>query len=194
MLLPCSRVEEPGPRAGSWVPDLNVGRREFETSDRKSQGREALLGSMEEGSWQTCSRLLIASACLLFSLAHCSWGLHLRYVYPTRSCACRARGGLTVLEKHPTSAGWMSVTWRRAGGAGGPRCEVWKRLWPRLPEPQDTRVVTARLRLISKGLDWSTELVDSNFCKLNLSIGTGQKYGRIWQHVVVVLLLTFRML
>lgn len=43
-----------------------------------------------------------------------------------------------------------------------------------------------------KGLDWSTGLMDSDFCKLNLSINAGQKYGRIWQRgVVVVLLLTF---
>lgn len=57
------------------------------------------------------------------------------------------------------------------------RHEVWRRLWPRLPEPREACAVTARLRLISKGLDWSTELMDSNFCKLNLSIIAGQKYG-----------------
>lgn len=28
-------VEEPGPRAGTWVPELIVGRKEFETSSRK---------------------------------------------------------------------------------------------------------------------------------------------------------------
>lgn len=69
------------------------------------------------------------------------------------------------------------------------RREVWKRLWPHLPEPRESHAVTARSRLISKGLDWSAELMDSNFCKLNLSIGAGQKYGRIWQRVVVLFLL-----
>lgn len=67
--------------------------------------------------------------------------------------------------------------------------EVWKWLWLHLPEPWETRVVTARLRLISKGLDWSTEVVDSDFCKLNLSISFVQKYGRVWQRIIAVLLL-----
>lgn len=42
-------------------------------------------------------------------------------------------------------------------------------------------MVTAQFCLISKDLTGAQSFMDSNFCKLNLSISTGQKYGRIWQ-------------
>lgn len=170
-------MEELDPRAGSWVPELK----------RQEQGQEALMGRMDEGSWQAGSRLLSASACLLLESCTLQLGSapELR-VSNEILCLQSTRWSHRALEtSHVCGMGE-----RYSGGEleahVDHRREVWMRLWPCLPEPWET----ARLHLVSKGLDWSTELRDSDFCKLNLSIGAGQKQERIWQHVVVVLLLT----
>lgn len=120
-----------------------------------------------------CQSLPAHQPCMLQLL------LHLRFVYPTRSCPYRAWSGLRVCYKCPTFAGRMSVT----------RDEVWKWPWPCLSKPWETCTVTAQFDF--RGFDQNTEFMDSNFCKPDLSISAGQKYGRIWQYIVVVLSLMF---
>lgn len=149
LLPPCSQVKELGARAGTWVPELIVWM-EFETSDRKYWGQEALLRCMDEGSWGAHSRPLPHPACSSVLCAAAGFApemciqQHLALAEHVVVSQC-----FTNIP-HPQN-GWALLQ-RRAGGTGGPVLWGLEVAVAPFPEPWEICVVTARLCLISEDL------------------------------------------